>query len=74
MMCAYDKIYLEKARNALGRMLDIAVYYMHYDIDDFFDMFIASGMARRFEKGDVSLIVGRSGAEMTYEVMDKSGV
>ena len=26
MICAYDKVYLDKARTALGRMLDFAVY------------------------------------------------
>ena len=36
MMHAYDKSYLEKARTALGRMLDFAVYDLHYDIEVFF--------------------------------------
>ena len=35
MIRAYDKIYLEKARTALGRMLDFAVYDLKYDINDF---------------------------------------
>ena len=26
MICAYDKIYLDKARTVLGRMLDFAVH------------------------------------------------
>ena len=41
MIRAYDKIYLEKARTALGRMLDFAVYDLKYDINVFFRMFIA---------------------------------
>ena len=36
MIHAYDKIYLDKARTALGRMLDFAVYDLKYDIADFF--------------------------------------
>ena len=36
MIHAYDKIYLDKARTALGRMLDFAVYDLKYDIEDFF--------------------------------------
>ena len=32
MICAYDKVYLDKARTALGRMLDFAVYDLAYDI------------------------------------------
>lgn len=35
MICAYDKVYLEKARTVLARMLDYAVYDLKYDIDDF---------------------------------------
>lgn len=35
MTHAYDKVYLEKARAALGRMLDFAVYDLKYDITAF---------------------------------------
>ena len=35
MICAYDKVYLDKARVALGRMLDFAVYDLKYDITEF---------------------------------------
>lgn len=37
MIRAYDKIYLEKARTALGRMLDFAVYDLKYDINFFLE-------------------------------------
>ena len=36
MIRAYHKVYLEKARTNLGRMLDFAVYDLKYDIEDFF--------------------------------------
>lgn len=39
MMHAYDKLYLDKARTALARMLDFAVYDLHYDISEFFELF-----------------------------------
>ena len=71
MMHAYDKIYLDKACFALGRMLDFAVYELQYDITEFFEMFLELDMAERFEKGDVSVIVGRSGVELAYEIMEK---
>ena len=32
MICAYDKVYLDKARTALGRMLDFAVYDLKYNL------------------------------------------
>ncbi len=74
MTYAYDKVYLDKARIALGRMLDFAVYDLEYDIADFFDMFIKSGVAFRFETGDFSVLAGMSGVEIAYEVLEKSGV
>lgn len=73
MICAYDKVYLDKARTALGRMLDFAVYDLKYDIAEFFDLFIKSGVAKRFETGDFAVIVGMSGVELAYEVLEKSG-
>ena len=57
---AYDKVYLEKARTALGRMLDFAVYDLKYDLAQFYEMFVRSGVAARFGEGDCSLVVGMS--------------
>lgn len=73
-MYAYDRVYLEKSRMALGRMLDYAVYDLGYDITDFFHLFIESGVAVLFENGDYSVLVGMSGVELAYEVLEKSGV
>ncbi len=71
---AYDKTYLEKARTVLGRMLDFAVYDLGYEIDEFFALFLGSGIARRFEEGDFTILVGKSGVEIVYEVLEKSGI
>lgn len=74
MICAYDKIYLEKARVSLGRMLDFAVYDLKYDITFFFNMFISSGLAKRFEDGESSILTGKSGIELAYAVLDYTNV
>ena len=74
MIPAYDKVYLEKARTALGRMLDFAVYDLEYGLDAFFDLFIASGAADRFAHGDFTLLVGMSGVELAYKVLEDSGI
>ncbi len=74
MIHAYDKLYLEKARTALGRMLDFAVYDLGREIDSFFGMFLASGVAARFETGDCAVLAGMSGVELAYEVLEQSGV
>lgn len=72
MIHAYDKTYLDKARTALGRMLDYAVYDLKYDIADFFALFITSGVGARFEKGDFTVLVGMSGVELAFEVLERS--
>lgn len=74
MICAYDKVYLDKARTVLARMLDFAVCELKYDITQFFDYFLRSGIAERFEKGDFSILVGKSGVEVAYEVLDKMNI
>ena len=74
MMHAYDKLYLECARRSLARMLDFAVYDLGYDLTGFFDLFIISDVADQFEDGDVNILAGKSGVELAYEVLDRSGL
>lgn len=74
MIHAYDKVYLDKTRTALGRMLDFAVYDLEYDVSEFFELFITSGVADRFGKGDFTLIAGMSGVELAYEVLERSNI
>lgn len=74
MIHAYDKVYLEKARTALGRMLDFAVYDLKYDLSTFFDLFLTSGVASRFESGDYAVIAGMSGVELAYLVLEQSNI
>ena len=74
MMPAYDKLYLEKARTSLGRMLDFAVYDLKYTLHDFFELFIASGVADRFEHGDFTVLAGKSGIELAYMVLDETEI
>ena len=71
MICAYDKVYLDCAKRVLGRMLDFAVYDLHYSIEEFFSMFIKSGVAERFGKGDYTILTGKSGVEVVYEVLER---
>lgn len=73
-MNAYDKTYLDKARTALGRMLDFAVYELHYELEKFWELFLTSGVSDRFEIGDFNVLVGKSGAELAYEVLEKAGL
>lgn len=72
MIVAYDKIYLEKARVSLGRMLDFAVYDLNYKLEEFFELFVSSGVAELFGEGDFSVIAGMSGVELAYKVLELS--
>lgn len=74
MIPAYDEVYLDKARNSLGRMLEFAVYDLGFKINVFFDLFITSEVAYRFEKGDSNILVGKSGIELAYLVLEQSSV
>lgn len=67
-MYAYDESYVEGAMIRLGDMIEYACLDMKYDPDSFFKMFIMSGIARRFEIGDVSIIAGRSGPELAQMI------
>lgn len=74
MIHAYDKIYLDKARNSLGRMLDYAVYDLEYNLTDFWNLFINSDISTNFEQGDINTLVGRSGIELCFETLSRSGI
>lgn len=69
MIHAYDELYLEKAQNALGGMLDYAVNDVGYRIDVIWALFLSSEISSEFENGDCSILVGRSGIELVYEVL-----
>lgn len=63
MICAYEQIYLERARTNLGRMLNFGVHELGRELSEFYGAFIASGVASRFGQGNVRLIAGMSGVE-----------
>lgn len=74
MIHPYDKIYLNRAKNTLGSMLDYAVYSLHQNPGTFFELFVASGYAAKFESGDFRVIAGMSGAELACKIMDSCGL
>ena len=74
MIRAYDELYLEKARTTLGRMLDFAVYDLKLDINHFYSLFCHSQYAKRFESGDTSLLSGKSGIELAYDITGNCSV
>ena len=73
MIHAYNEEYLLNARNALGKMFDFAVYDLNYDLEVFYNLFIESGIAYKFYKGDTSVISGKSGYELALQVLNIMG-
>lgn len=73
MIRAYDKSYLGPARASLGRSLDYAVYDAGYALADYYELFLASEYAERFERGDFRVLAGMSGVELARQVMQAAG-
>ena len=72
MMHAYSEKYLNSSVGALAEMIDYAVNDCNFDGDAFMRMFIVSGIAKQFERGNLRYIAGRSGIEIADEVIWKT--
>ncbi len=74
MTHAYSESYLADAKNCLASMLDYAVHDCKLEADWFGTLFIQSGIADRFERGDPWCIAGKSGIELANEVLHRAGI
>lgn len=74
MKHAYDEMYLEDAMENMGEMVDYAVNVYQMDIDEFWELFLSSGMADEFAKGVPKAVCGLSGIEMMHTVLNKVGI
>lgn len=73
-MNAYDKVYLAPAQAVLGRSFDYAVYDLELELRAYFERFLASTYAARFERGDPRVVAGMSGIELARRVVAQTGV
>lgn len=71
MMNAYDKDYLYHSQKNFGHMVDFAVNTCDYDIDEFFNMFLASNVCRQFENGNPAYIAGKTGCELVRLIVSE---
>ena len=74
MIHAYSENYLDDAMRNLGEAFDFAHAVCHLELDNFFAMFINSGIADLFGYGHPKYVAGLSGTELAMEVMRKSGL
>ena len=69
MVHPYRELYLNDAMANLGEAFQAASYDYKLNLDYFMSLFIASGIAAQFEVGNPKYLVGKSGAELTQEVI-----
>ena len=72
MTCAYNELYLHRVQCVLGDMLHYAVYDLKQDLGAFYRAFINSGIAYRIGIGEPKYAAGMSGAEIAYDVIEKT--
>ena len=73
MIHAYDEIYLDDAMETLGEAVEYASLFNQMDGQEFFDLFVTSGIADEFGKGNVKYISGMSGIELARTVIVQCG-
>ena len=71
-MRAYKEMYIAHAADAFGSMMDFAVNDCGLEGDDFLHMFVVSGIAEQFERGNPKYIAGKSGAELALDTISKT--
>ena len=75
MMHAYDIDYLEDARDHLGEMLHYGVQDLGYGMDEFWELFCTSDIAKYFESGIPKYNAGMSGVELARNLLyEKLGI
>jgi DNA-binding Xre family transcriptional regulator len=70
MIRAYSEMYREQAAVSFAVMMDYAINDCGLDGDTFLFMFIVTGIARHFERGNPKYIAGKSGIELAREAME----
>lgn len=69
MIHAYDRNYLSRAQSLLAVMFDFAVYDLNLSLENYFTCFLNSKISSYFEKGDTSILSGKSGIELALDVI-----
>lgn len=73
MIHAYDDIYVDDAMETLGNAVEYGTLFCQIDGQEFLNLFIASGIAEEFGRGNAKYISGMSGMELASLVLEKCG-
>lgn len=72
---AYPEIYVGKVQTKLGNAFDYAVNVLEMTGEEFVELFVESSISKRIEKGEHSIILGKSGIEIVLDViLETTGV
>ena len=73
-MVAYSEMYLYDVIRNLGEAFEYAINDCHISPNEFYDLFLVSGIAKQIEIGNPKYLVGMSGVELVLHVFDKVGL
>ncbi|MBE6812252.1 MAG: helix-turn-helix transcriptional regulator [Ruminococcaceae bacterium] len=73
MTHAYDEVHLDDAMETLGGAVEYAVLFCDISGQEFLDLFLVSGVADEFARGNVKFISGMSGIELAGYILEKCG-
>ena len=73
MTHAYKEFFLDDAMETLGAAVEYAVLSLNIEGQEFLDLFLASGIAGRFGRGDAMYVSGMSGIELARKVLTVCG-
>lgn len=71
MSRAYDKLYLIHSQVNLAVCFDYSINVLGIPLEQFWNVFVESRVARLFEIGDPSIVAGKSGIELAHMLFDK---
>ena len=74
MTHAYSELYLDDAMNNMGDMVEYALCTLGYKPDNFWGLFITSGIADKFGKGNPKYVAGMSGYELAEAVFCEANI
>ena len=69
MTHAFSELYIENAQRVFAQMTHYVIYDLKMEYDPFFRLFVQSGVAAQFEKGNPRYVAGMSGTELADEVI-----
>lgn len=72
MIRAYSESYLNDAKDTLSQCFDYLINDCEFDADWTASLFLSSGYAEQFERGNPSVLAGKSGVEPAKAIVQKT--